>query len=73
MKQSKDPIFERKVDLSKNGDKIHISQIIQKNKEKSLRPLRIDSKTVIYVTDEKCNEAYRNAYLDKLSKRKILD
>lgn len=40
-----------------------------KNKDgQKLFPLRIDARTVIYVTEEKCNEAYAQRKRTKFSK-----
>ena len=37
----------------------------QAERMKRLKPLRIDSRTVIYVTEDKCNEDYRRAYIER--------
>lgn len=39
----------------------------QREKEKSLVPLRIDARTVIYVKPENCNPEYARAFIDKYS------
>lgn len=39
-----------------------------REREKSLVPLRIDRRTVIMVPPGKCNEAYAQAYREKLDK-----
>ena len=48
----------KKVDLTKNGDKVSQVVAAQKNREKKLFPLRLNSKTVIYVTKENQNTYY---------------
>ena len=48
----------KKVDLSQNGDKTSQAVAAQKNREKKLFPLRLNSKTVIYVTKDKQNTYY---------------
>ena len=48
----------KKVDLSVNGDKTGQAVAAQKNREKKLFPLRLNSKTVIYVTKENHNTYY---------------
>jgi len=48
----------KKVDLSQNGDKTSQAVAAQKNREKKLFPLRLNSKTVIYVTKDKHNMYY---------------
>ena len=48
----------KKVDLTKNGDKTNQAVEAQKKREKKLFPLRLDSKTVIYVTRDKQNTYY---------------
>jgi hypothetical protein len=48
----------KKVDLSVNGDKTSQAVAAQKNREKKLFPLRLNSKTVIYVTKDKHNPCY---------------
>lgn len=48
----------KKVDLSQNGDKTSQAVAAQKNREKKLFPLRLNSKTVIYVTKDKHNPCY---------------
>ena len=48
----------RKVDLTVNGDKTSQAVAAQKNREKKLFPLRLNSKTVIYVKKENQNTCY---------------
>ena len=48
----------KKVDLTVNGDKTSQAVEAQKKREKKLFPLRLDSKTVIYVTKDKQNTYY---------------
>ena len=48
----------KKVDLSKNGDKTSQAVAAQKKREEKLFPLRLDSKTVIYVKKENQNSYY---------------
>lgn len=61
------PDVERKTDCSQNGDAKRLV-IEQLEKEKKLMPLRIDDKTLIYVTAEKHNEAYRQEWIEKYRK-----
>ena len=64
-----EPSKERKIDCSKNGDKLTVLQENQRKVERKLYPLRIDSRTVIYVTKDKCNADYRELYkTEKLNK-----
>ena len=56
----------KKVDLSKNGDKTSQAVAAQKKRENKLVPLRLNSKTVIYVTKDKHNPCY-----DKKTKKKM--
>ena len=48
----------KKVDLTKNGDKTSQAVAAQKKRERKLFPLRLNSKTVIYVTKDKQNTYY---------------
>lgn len=48
----------KKVDLTINGDKTSQAIAAQKKREKKLFPLRLNSKTVIYVTKDKQNSYY---------------
>ena len=48
----------KKVDLTKNGDKTSHAVAAQKKREKKLFPLRLNSKTVIYVKKENQNTCY---------------
>lgn len=48
----------KKVDLTVNGDKTSQAIAAQKKREKKLFPLRLNSKTVIYVTKDKQNTYY---------------
>ena len=48
----------KKVDLTVNGDKTSQAVAAQKKREEKLFPLRLNSKTVIYVTKEKQNTHY---------------
>lgn len=48
----------KKVDITVNGDKTSQAVAAQKNREKKLFPLRLNSKTVIYVTRDKQNTYY---------------
>lgn len=61
------PDAERKTDCSKNGDTDRLVNE-QLEKEKKLMPMRIDDKTLIYVTAEKHNEAYRQEWIKKYRK-----
>lgn len=59
---------ERKIDCTKNGDAAERLVKVQREKEKSLFPLRIDEKTTIFVGKEKCTEKYRKEWLKKYRK-----
>ncbi len=48
----------KKVDFTVNGDKTIQAVAAQKKREKKLLPLRLNSKTVIYVTRDKQNTYY---------------
>lgn len=48
----------KKVDLTVNGDKTSQAVAAQKKREQKLFPLRLNSKTVIYVTRDKQNTYY---------------
>ena len=48
----------RKVDLTVNGNKTSQAVAAQKKREEKLFPLRLNSKTVIYVTRDKQNSYY---------------
>lgn len=61
------PDAERKTDCSQNGDADRLVNE-QLKKEKKLMPMRIDDKTVIYVTAEKHNETYRQEWIKKYRK-----
>lgn len=54
----------KKVDTTINGD---AGMLVETHKdiEKQLYPLRINSRTVIYVTKDKCNAAYAKEYAEK--------
>ena len=56
----------KKVDLSKNGDKTSQAVAAQKNREQKLFPLRLNSKTVIYVTKDKHNPYYAEKAKNKM-------
>lgn len=45
----------------KNNDNLH-----EKIEPIRIYPLRINNQTVIWVTKEKCNEAYRQAYMKRM-------
>lgn len=67
MKNGKEipPMIERKPDMDVNGDKVTQAVKQQKIREKHLMPLRIDSRTTIYVKKEKCNSEYAAQYLER--------
>ena len=48
----------KKVDLTVNGDKTSQAVAAQKKREEKLFPLRLNSKTVIYVKKDKQNTYY---------------
>lgn len=56
----------KKVDLSVNGDKTSQAVAAQKKREEKLFPLRLNSKTVIYVKKEN-----QNMYYAEKAKKKI--
>ena len=62
-KRNKQAISDRykKVDTSVNGD---AERLVEEHKEieKRLYPLRIDQRTVIYVTKDKCNAQYAESF-----------
>ena len=57
---------ERKLDMTKNGDKMNHFIEQQKKKEKKLVSLRIDSKTVILVSAKKANKDYAQKKYNQL-------
>lgn len=65
------PIVERKPNIDVNGDKVNEAVQQQKKREKHLFPLRIDSRTTIYVKKEKCNPEYATQYLEKIKYKRI--
>lgn len=67
MKNGKEipPIIERKPDMDVNGDKVNQAVAQQKIREKHLMPLRIDTRTTIYVKKEKCTPEYAAQYLER--------
>jgi hypothetical protein len=56
----------KKVDLSVNGDKTSQAVAAQKKREEKLFPLRLNSKTVIYVKKENQNTHYAEQVRIKL-------
>ena len=56
----------KKVDLTVNGDKTSQAVAAQKKREEKLFPLRLNSKTVIYVTKDKQNTYYAEQVRIKL-------
>lgn len=56
------PQAERKPDTKENGSKLELFIKAQTDREKKLYPLRIDSRTVIYVSKKKCNPEYAKEY-----------
>ena len=56
----------KKVDLTVNGDKTSQAVAAQKKREEQLFPLRLNSKTVIYVTKDK-----QNTYYAETAKKKM--
>lgn len=67
-----DPIVERKPDIRKNGTE-NLDEIIQRQRqrEKTLFPLRINASTYIYVTKKKCTKEYAEKYRkEKIEGRK---
>lgn len=62
----------RKFDSTKNGDALRLVEE-HRDKEKHLFPLRIDEKTVIFVSEEKCTEKYRLEWMKKYRKGGKID
>lgn len=71
MKNGKEipPMAERKPDPEVNGDKVLLAVKQQKKREKNLFPLRIDSRTTIYVPEKKCNPEYAAQYLKRINRK----
>lgn len=65
-----DRIFTPKEDTRENAEVPDAVIIAHKEKMKCLKPLRINARTVIYVTEDKCNEAYRQEYLKRMGEVK---
>lgn len=61
-KQKKASSIERKPDITKNGDLIDNLIEAQREREKSLYPIRVSSTTVIYVTKKKATKEYADEY-----------
>lgn len=51
----------KKIDTTVNGDAEHLAEM-HKGIEKKLYPLRIDLRTVIYVTKDRCNAKYAESF-----------
>lgn len=60
-----------KADLSENGSRIQKNIDAQKKKEKKLFPLRIDERTVIYVTKAKCTQKYAESYRKRIGQESV--
>ena len=58
MKKSK----KEKPSVKENPDMVGECQDKQKNRERELKPLRIDGRTTILVPKHKCNEEYAEKY-----------
>lgn len=65
-----DRIFTPKEDPRKNAEVPEAVVKTHKEKMGRLKPLRINARTVIYVTENKCNEAYRQEYLKRMGEVK---
>ena len=63
MKRKPVPVEEKKPDTSKSVEVAQVFIERQRVREQKLFPLRIDPRTVIYVSRSKCNEAYRQEYI----------
>lgn len=63
-KNARIPEKYKKIDTTVNGDAERLMEE-HREVEKRLYPLRIDRNTVIYVTQEKCNEEYRHKWIKK--------
>jgi len=61
VKKNRPPLYARRAD---EGDGADVPQ--QPQAQTRLVPLRIDSRTVIYVPPEKCNEEHAAAYRRKM-------
>lgn len=59
---TEDPMAERKPDNSGNPAGLEAAMQRYAASEKNLCPLRIDARTVIMVTRDKCNEEYAFLY-----------
>ena len=70
MKRKPVPVEEKKPDTSKSVEVAHELIERQRVMEQKLFPLRIDQRIVIYVSREKCNEAYRQEYLKRMGEVK---
>lgn len=62
IKNEKPPMAERKPDMELNGNKVTQAVELQKLREKTLFPLRINRTTIIYVPKEKCTPEYAEKY-----------
>lgn len=58
-----------KIDSSKNTDGLDEAISRYMSKAKRLYPLRINKNTVIFVTKSKCNEKYRQSYIDRIERK----
>lgn len=56
---------QRKADVTKNAEGLDDYIEAQRDRERNLYPLRINSTTVIYVTKRNCTEAYAEKFRKK--------
>lgn len=57
---------QRKADVTKNAEGLDDYIEAQRDRERNLYPLRINSTTVIYVTKGNCTEAYAEKFRKKI-------
>lgn len=57
---------QRKADVTKNTEGLEEYIEAQRERERNLYPLRINSTTVIYVTKEKCTQEYAKKMRKKI-------
>lgn len=63
-------VFTPKEDTRENVEVPEAVIKAHKDRMMRLKPLRINARTVIYVTEDKCNEAYRQEYLKRMGEVK---
>lgn len=60
-----------KPDTTKNSDGMEDAISKCMNNERRLYPIRINKTTVLYVTKNKCNDKYKNEYLERIDWRSL--